>query len=124
MDHSSQSIASPAATLHIAQSNALDLLTEMEGLAWRRAQEKLQHDPHGFYFWRRAWEAKRAAGLDEVLVPLTSFGERASRAPIFYGATAYHRYYVDPTGEIVLLSHHVLPSAAIKASALGIRLRA
>ncbi len=124
MNRSAQSIASPAATVHIAQSNALDLLTAMEGLAWRRAQERLQHDRHGFYFWRRAWEAKRAAGLDEVPVPLTSFGERAAREPIIYGATTYHRYYVEPTGEIVLLSDHVMPSAASKASALGIRLRA
>ncbi len=48
MDHSSQSIASPAATVHIAQPSALDLLTAMEGLAWRRAQERLPHDRHGF----------------------------------------------------------------------------
>ena len=124
MDHSSQPNAPQPATVHIAQPNALDLLTEMEGLAWRRAQEKLQHDPHGFYFGSRAWEAKHAAGLDEVPVPLMSFAERASRAPIFYGATTYHSYYVDPTGEIVLLSDRVLPRAARKASALGFRLRA
>ncbi len=124
MDHSAELIASPAATVHISQLNALDLLTEMEGLAWRRAQERLPHDPHGFYFWRRAWEAKRAAGLDEIPVSLTGFAERPAREPIIYGATAHHRYYVEPTGEIVLLSEQVLPSAASKASALGIRLRA
>lgn len=110
-------------TVHIAQANALDLLTEMEGVEWRCAQERRQHDPDSFFFWRRAWEAKRAAGLGEIPIPLMSFGERASRAPIIYGASAYHRYYVEPTGEVVFLSQHVLPSAARKASAIGFRLR-
>jgi hypothetical protein len=112
------------ALLHIAQANALDLLTEMEGLVWRRMQERLPHDWRGFYFWLRAWEAKCAAGFDEVPVSLTCFGIGPSRAPIILGATALHRYYVEPTGEIVLLSENVLPGAVSKAATLGIRMRA
>jgi hypothetical protein len=112
------------ALLHIAQANALDMLTEMEGLVWRRLQERLPDDSRGFYFWLRAWEAKRAAGFDEIPVPLTAFGIRPARAPIILGATALHRYCVEPTGEIVLLSENVLPGAVSKATTLGIRLRA
>ncbi|MFN0300543.1 MAG: hypothetical protein ACKVQU_09335 [Burkholderiales bacterium] len=108
--------------VHITQSDALDLLAVMEGLQWRSLQDRRSSDPHGFHFWRRAWDAKAKAGLGEQRIPLTTFGERATPAPVIYGAEIHHQYYVDGMGELVLLPDRVLPDAAQKARDLGFRM--
>jgi hypothetical protein len=109
--------------VHITQPDALDLLASMEGQQWRISQDRRSSDPHGYYFWRRAWDAKARAGLGEQPVPLTMFAERATHAPVIYGAQLHHHYYVGATGELVLMADQVLPDAAQKASSLGFRMQ-
>lgn len=108
--------------VHITQPDALDLLAIMEGPQWRSLQDRRSSDPNGFHFWRRAWNAKANAGLGEQPIPLTTFGERATPAPVIYGAQIHHQYYVDGMGELVLLPDRVLPDAAQKARDLGFRM--
>jgi hypothetical protein len=108
--------------VHIEQPEAFDLLVAMEGPQWRRTQESRPHDPYGFPFWTRAWNAKVAAGLRDVAAPLTWFAERATRAPVIYGNAPYHQYRVATDGEIVLDRRLVMPAAAAKAESLGFRL--
>lgn len=94
----------------------------MEGEQWRRTQDARPHDPYGYQFWLRAWDSKVAAGLGDVPAPIASFAERATRAPLIYGAEGYHRYQITADGEIVLERDKVLPDAAAKARSLGFRL--
>ncbi len=109
--------------VHITQPDALDLLASMEGQQWRTLQDRRSSDSYGYHFWRRAWDAKAKAGLSEQPIPLTTFGERATRAPVIYGAEPHHQYYVDGMGELVLMPDRVLPDAARKASSLGFRMQ-
>lgn len=108
--------------VHIEQAESIELLTQMEGAQWRRTQEARPHDPYGYPFWSRAWNAKVAAGLRDLPAPLPSFAERAARAPLIVGAEGYHRYLVTAEGEIVLEQSTVLPDEAAKAKSLGFRL--
>ena len=108
--------------IHITQPGALEVLAMLEGERWKRTQQERQDVPYGFYFWLRAWNAKSAAGLGEVPVSLCQFAERATKAPILYGDEGYRQYHVDASGELTLMRESLLPDAAEKATALGIRL--
>ncbi|MFM9881881.1 MAG: hypothetical protein ACKVQT_02545 [Burkholderiales bacterium] len=108
--------------VHIDQPDALDVLARIEGTHWRFVQEKNTSDACGFFFWRRTWAAKIAAGLRDVPVPLASIAERATRGAMICGAEGHHRYHVDPWGEIVLERESVLPDEKERAEALGFRL--
>ncbi len=108
--------------VHIEQTESFELLAQMEGAQWRRTQEARPHDPYGYPFWSRAWNAKVAAGLRDVPAPLSSFAERATRAPLIVGSEGYRRYQITADGEIVLERDSVLPDAASKAQSLGFRL--
>lgn len=108
--------------VHIERAETIELLARMEGEQWRQTQDDRPHDPQGFQFWLRAWNAKLAAGLRDVPAPLTSFAERATRAPMFYGATSFHQYRIAPDGEITLIRDRVLPEAIARARSLGIPL--
>lgn len=108
--------------VYIYQPDALDVLATIEGTDWRFVQEKNLSDACGFFFWRRTWEAKIAAGLRDVPVPLAAIAERATRGAVICGAEGHHRYRVDPWGEIVLERESVLPDEKERAETLGIRL--
>ena len=106
----------------IEDLRAFDLLARMEGEEWRQLQEAHPEDPYGYAFWRRAWEAKVAAGLRELPAPLPSFAERAVPDPVIYGAEGYRRYRVHADGEIVLDRGTGLPAESAKARFLGFRI--
>ena len=88
--------------VHIEEPKSFELLAQMVGAQWRRTQEARPHDPYGYPFWSRAWDAKVAAGLRDLPAPLPSFAERATRAPVIYGSEGYHRYQITADGEIVV----------------------
>lgn len=106
--------------VHIEQPEAFELLAQMEGKRWCRSQRLHPEAPYGFDFWLRAWKTKLAAGLRNVPAPLTSFADRATRAPIIYGEEGYRKYRVNADGEIVLTQDAGLsPVQASRARSLG-----
>lgn len=107
--------------VRIDHPDALETLATIEGAQWRFGQEKNPSDSRGFFFWRRAWEAKIAAGLRDVPVPLAAIAERATCGAMICGAEGHHRYRVDPWGEIVLERESASPDDKERAEALGFR---
>ncbi len=108
--------------IHINQPEALEVLAMLEGERWKHTQQERKDVPYGFYFWLRAWNAKSAAGMSDEPLSLCQFAERATKAPILYGDEGYRKYHIDASGELTLMRESLLPDAAEKATALGIRL--
>ena len=109
---------------YIFEDSILDLLTRLEGEAWRRQQQTCGTNPHGFYAWRHAWDqkmqevAKDPTWADE---PVSSFLEGGDGA--IYGEGGWHRYAVRADGEIVLLGWSAREPNQAKARELGFSVR-
>ena len=109
---------------YIFDDTILDLLTQMEGPAWRQLQLARAENPHGFLAWQKAWEQKVALLAEDPTVadePLSSFMEGGDGA--IYGEGGWHRYAVRADGEVVLLGWSAREPNQIKARELGFSVR-
>lgn len=96
----------------IQQENALDLLTQMEGEAWRKQQESR---PCGFQAFLDAWRNRESDEPGYIDV---------NDNRVLAGNGRGTKYYVDVSGEVVFVEGYCYnPEEDIpRAKALGFRI--
>jgi hypothetical protein len=105
----------------IYDTDALDRLTDVEGEAWRKLQDRNQDSPYCFHAWKRAWDYRQRMMIEDPSYaeePVATFLEESGDGAI-YGNGGWDRYVVRLTGELVLLSGSASSRNKTKAEQAG-----
>lgn len=110
-------------SVFIYQPDALELMGLVEGEEWLQQQKLKTACPYSFPIWLEAWNLKMAAGLDKdddsPLADFISDRFELSISPVIYGKGGFHRYVVQPNGEILFSKFHSVERRIPAAIAAG-----
>lgn len=105
----------------IYDPDALDRLTDVEGEAWRKLQDRHPTSPYCFHAWKQAWDEKQrmvAENPEYADEPVSSFLAESGDGAI-YGNGGWDRYAVRLNGELVLMTWSATSSNREKAARAG-----